>query len=57
MPEDHAPGGGAALAGVRSIVERFGGQLELDSREDEGSTFAVRLPMHREPKPPAQGAP
>ena len=39
-------GSGVGLAGVKQIVERFGGQMEFDSRENEGSTFIVRLPIH-----------
>jgi signal transduction histidine kinase len=41
-------GSGVGLAGVKQIVERFGGQMEFDSRENEGSTFVVRLPIHEE---------
>jgi signal transduction histidine kinase len=37
-------GNGVGLAGVRSLVERFGGELTLDTRENEGSTFTVWLP-------------
>ena len=40
------PGSGVGLAGVKRIVERFGGTLELDSRENEGTTITVRLPAH-----------
>ena len=39
-------GSGVGLAGVKQIVERFGGQMEFESRENEGSTFVVRLPLH-----------
>jgi signal transduction histidine kinase len=39
-------GTGVGLAGVKHIVERFGGELELQSRENEGSTFIVRLPLY-----------
>ena len=42
------PGSGVGLAGVKNIIERFGGQMELESRENEGSTFTVRLPLHQE---------
>jgi signal transduction histidine kinase len=37
---------GVGLAGVKHLVERFGGELELQSRENEGSTFIVRLPLY-----------
>lgn len=39
-------GTGVGLAGVKHIVERFGGEMELQSRENEGSTFIVRLPLY-----------
>ncbi|MHC4561959.1 MAG: sensor histidine kinase [Planctomycetota bacterium] len=42
------PGTGVGLAGVKHMVERFGGHIELDSRENEGTTFTVRLPLHAE---------
>ena len=38
-------GSGVGLAGVKSLVERFGGQLAVDSEENIGSTFTVRLPV------------
>jgi signal transduction histidine kinase len=38
-------GTGVGLAGVKDMVERFGGILELKSKLDEGSTFIVRLPL------------
>lgn len=38
-------GTGVGLAGIKSIVERFDGQLAVDSTEGEGSTFIVRLPL------------
>ena len=41
-------GTGVGLAGVKHIVERFGGELELHSRENEGSVFTVRLPLYSE---------
>jgi len=39
------PGSGVGLAGVKHVVERFGGHIELSSIEDEGSTFTIRLPL------------
>ena len=39
------PGSGVGLSGVKQMVERFGGTMELASRENEGSTFTVRLPI------------
>jgi len=41
-------GTGVGLAGVKELIERFGGQIEFESRENEGSTFIVRLPFYRE---------
>jgi signal transduction histidine kinase len=38
-------GSGVGLAGTKNIVERFGGELALESRENAGSTFTVRLPL------------
>ncbi len=38
-------GTGVGLAGVKDLVERFGGGLELTSEEGVGSTFRIRLPL------------
>ncbi len=40
-----APGSGIGLAGAQAIVEQHGGSIEVASREGEGSTFSVRLPL------------
>jgi K+-sensing histidine kinase KdpD len=40
------PGSGVGLAGVKELVERFDGEMELASVEGQGSTFTVRLPLH-----------
>ncbi|HHH76346.1 MAG TPA: GAF domain-containing protein, partial [Phycisphaerae bacterium] len=37
------PGSGVGLAGVKSIVDRFRGQIEFQTRQNEGTTFTVRL--------------
>ncbi len=37
-------GSGVGLAGVKEIVERFGGTIELQSEEGRGSLFRVRFP-------------
>lgn len=39
------PGTGVGLAGIKSIIERFDGQLAVDSTEGQGSTFTIRLPL------------
>ena len=46
--KNRIPGTGVGLAGAKHIVERFAGKFELQSRENEGSTFTVRLPAHGE---------
>ena len=38
-------GSGIGLTSVRQIVEAHGGDLAVESREGEGSTFRVRLPL------------
>jgi len=39
------PGTGVGLAGVKELVERFDGELELASEENRGTEFTVRLPL------------
>jgi signal transduction histidine kinase len=39
------PGSGVGLAGVKELVERFDGELEFASEENQGSAFTVRLPL------------
>ncbi len=41
-------GTGVGLAGVKHIVERFDGEIELQSQENQGSHFTVRLPLYLE---------
>ena len=38
-------GTGIGLASVRQIVEQHGGTVSVESREGEGSTFTIRLPL------------
>lgn len=40
------PGSGVGLAGAKSIIDRFSGQLLLDSQLGKGTTFTLRLPLH-----------
>jgi signal transduction histidine kinase len=39
------PGTGLGLTGVKALVERCGGELEMASEEKVGSRFTVRLPL------------
>ncbi len=39
-------GTGVGLAGVKEIVTRFGGELELESKEGKGTEFTVRFPLN-----------
>jgi hypothetical protein len=41
------PGTGLGLTIVRSIVETHGGQVDLRSREGEGTTVTIRIPLLR----------
>ena len=43
--QNQVPGNGVGLAGVKELVERFRGELTFDSKENEGSSFRVRLPI------------
>lgn len=40
-------GSGVGLAGAKALAERFGGQFALQTRENQGSTFTVRLPVYQ----------
>jgi signal transduction histidine kinase len=39
-------GSGIGLGSVLQIVQAHGGRIDVQSREGEGSTFVVRLPLH-----------
>jgi signal transduction histidine kinase len=43
-PDRSTPGSGLGLAIVRSIVERHGGTVALDSTPGEGTTVRLRIP-------------
>jgi len=40
-------GSGLGLAIVRSIVERHGGKVWLESQLGKGSTFFIEVPLHQ----------
>ena len=43
--ESDIMGTGVGLSGVKELVTRFGGMLELNTEENAGSEFIVRLPL------------
>ncbi len=49
MRSRRIPGTGLGLTIVRTIVTSHGGELTLESREDEGTTVTVRLPRASAP--------
>ncbi|MHC4715137.1 MAG: ATP-binding protein, partial [Planctomycetota bacterium] len=48
-------GTGLGLPVTRKIVEEHNGRIEVDSREGEGTTFTIVLPVAR-PQTEAKGA-
>ena len=43
--ENAIPGTGLGLTITKAIVERHGGQIEIESAESSGTTVRVRLPL------------
>jgi signal transduction histidine kinase len=41
------PGTGVGLAGIKNLIERFGGYIELQSEEGKGTEFSVFFPRVR----------
>jgi two-component system OmpR family sensor kinase len=52
-PGARAGGQGIGLATVRRIVDAHGGEIRVKSREGEGTTFSVTLPLHHDTLAPA----
>jgi signal transduction histidine kinase len=42
------PGTGLGMSIVRQYIDRFEGQMSIDSEEGKGSTFTVKLPLWRD---------
>lgn len=42
---DHVPGRGIGLYMVKSIVESYGGTIDVESVVDEGTEFTIRIPQ------------
>jgi PAS domain S-box-containing protein len=47
--EQAIPGTGLGLTIIKAIVEAHNGSITVDSNEDRGSTFTVRLPIRHRP--------
>ncbi len=43
---------GLGLSVVHGIVRELGGSIDLESKISRGTTFTIRLPIHRKPKQP-----
>jgi signal transduction histidine kinase len=52
---DQIPGTGLGLVGVKELVERSGGSVEVASKQGAGSCFTVRLPIFSASAAPANG--
>ena len=42
---EHIPGTGLGLAITKAIVDAHGGEIAVESEEDEGTTFTLRVPV------------
>jgi two-component system phosphate regulon sensor histidine kinase PhoR len=42
------PGTGLGMSIVKQYVDRFEGQMSIESEEGKGSTFTIKLPLWRE---------
>ena len=42
-------GTGLGLAIVRSVIDTHGGEVTVESKPGQGSTFCVTLPIHSQP--------
>jgi two-component system sensor histidine kinase SenX3 len=49
-------GTGLGLSIVRRVITNHGGEVNVSSREGEGSTFTVRLPRHQPARDAIMGA-
>ena len=48
---ENVSGSGLGLAITKAIVDAHGGEIAVESEEDEGSTFTIRMPMPPIPVP------
>jgi signal transduction histidine kinase len=55
-PENrHIGGVGLGLYLVRTIAEQHGGEVAVESRQGQGATFKLSLPLRRHTEPAARG--
>jgi two-component system, OmpR family, phosphate regulon sensor histidine kinase PhoR len=47
VPKDDSPGSGLGLFLVKSLVERWGGHVELESEENKGTTVNLCIPVEK----------